>query len=198
MRKMWIGILAMTAFAGTHPALSVARTDKTNAACGRLIDVLEGKAPGKAYEALHRMEVYRQGNHYEACTNTAQAVDGASLSRADVKVAKIAGMDVFNEKGEQVGDIDSLARGQDRRIYVLMTYRGARWPGNKKVAVPLDRMILQSGRLLLLGVGEKQLLAMPSVPHIGHPYQALSTNQIVSIRSASDSPSETGSISHRR
>ncbi|MBD2750330.1 hypothetical protein IC232_27095 [Microvirga sp. BT688] len=140
------------------------------------------------------MRIYRQGKRYTACVDAARALQVRSTLDERLSVAQLAEMDVFNEKDEQVGDVDRLAQGQDQRIYVLMTYRGPRWPANKQVAVPLDHMTLNHGKLLLPGVGEQDLLAMPAVPADGGMYRSLRATELVSVRSSAASPTGTGNI----
>lgn len=77
---------------------------------------------------------------------------------------------------------------------MLMTYRGPRWPATKQVAVPLDHMMLNYGKLLLPGVGEQDLLAMPAVPADGGMYRSLRAAELVSVRSSAASSTGTGNI----
>jgi hypothetical protein len=185
-----MGLLLAAGYAVFLPNWAHSQADQGKTECDRLISVLQGKAPSEAYDALQKMQIARKGGQYQACIDAAQS---QSLSRAELQVGQVAGMDVFNEKGEQVGDIDRLVRGGDQRIFVLMTYRGPRWPGNKQVAIPLDRLTMHAGRLLLPVIGEKDILAMPAVPQDGGAYQPLGDAQAVSVPQLEDSPSRTGS-----
>ncbi len=137
------------------------------------------------------MQVYRQGGQYQACIDTAQALQSQSSLRTELQVGQVAGMDVVNEKGEQVGNVDRLARGSDQRVFVLMTYRGPRWPGNKRVAIPLDDMTMEAGKLLLPRIGEKDILAMPAVPQDGGAYRSLNHNETVRLPQLDASPNQT-------
>jgi hypothetical protein len=186
-----LGLLA-AGFAGASWGMVQAQTDRSGAECDRLINALRGKTPAEAHDALQRMDVYRQGGQYQACVDTGRTAQNRSSAEPKLQVGQAAGMDVFNEKGEQVGDIDRLARGSDQKVYVLMTYRGPRWPGNKQVASPIEDMSMDSGKLLLPGVGEKEILAMPAVPEDGGVYKALNDTETVSLPTAK--ASETGSI----
>jgi PRC-barrel domain len=193
-RRILVGPLTIIALVGTFMSFGHAQNDQERTECDRLINVLEGKAPAEAYEALQKMRVYRQGSRYTACVDAGQAVQTRSSGREDRPASQYAGMDVFNEKGEQVGNVDRLGQGGDQRIYVLMTYRGPRWPGNKQVAVPLEHMMLDGSRLLLPGIGEQDLLAMPAVPADGGLYQSLQDSQFVAVPRYVASPTETGNI----
>ncbi|MXQ11751.1 PRC-barrel domain-containing protein [Microvirga makkahensis] len=172
--------------------LTYAQSDQGRAECDRLISVLQGRALSEAYEALQRMQISCEGGQYQACMDTAQALQNGSSSKAVLEVGQVAGMDVFNRKGEQIGDVDRLARGGDQRIFVLMPYRGPRWPGNKQIAIPLDNMTIHSGRLSLPGIGEEEILAMPAVSQDGGEYRSPDHTETVSLPLADASPNQTG------
>lgn len=194
MVRASLGLLLAAGYIALSPNWGHAQSDQGRAECDRLINVLQGKTPSEAHEALQKMQVHRQGGQYQACIDTAQALQSQSSSRAELQVGQAAGMDVVNEKGEQVGNVERLARGGDQRVFVLMTYRGPRWPGNKRVAIPLDDMTMHAGKLLLPGIGEKDILAMPAVPPDDGAYQRLDQTETVSLPQLEPSPSQTGAI----
>lgn len=193
MTRTSLGLLLAASYTLLSSNWAQAQSDQGRAECDRLISALQGRGPSEAYEALQKMQIERQGGQYQACIDTAQAVQSQSSSRVELQVGQVAGMDVFNEKGEQVGNVDRLVRGSDQRIFVLMTYRGPRWPGNKQVAIPLDNMQAHAGKLLLPGIGEKDILAMPAVPQDGGAYKSLEHAGTVSVPELIESPSQTGS-----
>ncbi|MBM1170059.1 PRC-barrel domain-containing protein [Microvirga arabica] len=196
-KRILVGSLAITALAGAFMSLGYAQSEQGRIECDRLISALEGMAPAEAYEALQKMRVYRQGSRYQACVDTGATLQTRSSGHASLRAEQFAGMDVFNEKREQVGYVDRLAQGRDQRIYVLMTYRGPRWPGNKQVAIPLERMTLDGGRLLLPGIGEQDLLAMPAVPADGGVYRSLQSSEPVAVPRYDASATKTGDIRRR-
>lgn len=196
-KRILVGSLAITALTATFIGPSYAQNEQRRIECDRLISTLEGMAPAEAYEALQKMRVYRQDSHYEACVDTGVTLQTRSPRHGSLRAEQFEGMDVFNEQSEQVGNVNRLAKGGDQRIYVLMTYRGPRWPGNKQVAIPLETMTLDGRRLLLPGVGEQDLLAMPAVPANGGVYRPLRGTELVTVPRYVASPSETGDIRRR-
>lgn len=165
--------------------------------CERLIKALQEKTPAEAHDTLQQIQVFRQGGQLQACIDTARTSQVRSSSKANLQVGQLAGMYVFNERGEQIGTVDRLARGSDQRIHVLMTYRGPRWPGSKQVAVPLNNMAMHAGRLLLPGIGEKDLLAMPAVPQDGGAYKPLDKSEGAGVPHL-DASSEGAGVIRRR
>lgn len=104
-----VGSLTIIALAGGFTSLSHAQTELERTECDRLISALEGMGPAEAYEALQEMRVYRQGNRYKAYVDAARALQVRSTTDDRLPVAELAEMNVFNEKDEQVGDVDRLA-----------------------------------------------------------------------------------------
>lgn len=116
------------------------------------------------------------------------------MAQGNFAVDRIAGMDVFNERGIQIGNVDKVVCGGDQQTYVLVTYRGPRWPGNKQVALPLDNVALHAGRLMVSGIGEDELHAMPSVHQDGRTYTDLGRQEEVTLRRLIAPPAKTGTI----
>ena len=180
-KTILLGLLLAASYSGSSRMPVHAQSGNEGAECGRHIATLQGSAPAESYEALQKMQVYRQEGQYRACIDAGQLAQERSSTRAQLQAERVRGMDVFNEKGEQVGNINQLARGDDQKIYVLMTYRGPRWPGDKQVAVPIEQMTMHEGRLLLPGIGEKEILAMPAVPQDGGAYRSLEGAEAVRL-----------------
>ncbi len=191
---MLAGLLATVLSAGILSSSGHAQTDAAQAECDRLINVLEQRPPAEAFDALQQMQVYRQGNQYQACIETAQAMQNGAGSQGGLQAERITGMDVLNENGVQIGEVDGLVRGNDQRTYAFVTYRGPRWPGNKQVALPVENMTLQSGNLIVFGIGEDELRNMPSVNQDGRTYTVLSGSEMVNIQRSGGSPTETGTV----
>ncbi|MCB5177453.1 PRC-barrel domain-containing protein [Microvirga lenta] len=192
-RKALTGLLLAAIPAGAFASQSSPQSNTASAECDRLIQVLEQRSPTAAHEALQQMRIYRDGNQYQACLDTARTAQSGAASLSDVQVERIAGIDVYNDKGMHLGDVDRVVVGNDQQTYVLVTYRGPRWPGNKQVALPLNDMTLRDGRLQISGIGEDELRLMPAAQDDGRRYTTLQDTGTVSVRRPADTPSETGS-----
>ncbi len=166
--RILLGLLTIIAFAGTSMSLGHAQNHRRRTECDRLTSVLEEKAPAEAYEAFQNMRVYRQSGRHALMRARPYR---PAPSRREVRPTSLsAGTDVLNEEGEQVANGDRLRQGTDQRIYVLMTYRGPCWPGNKQVAVPLERTMLDGSRLLPPEIREQNPLAITAVRADGGLY----------------------------
>jgi hypothetical protein len=189
------GLLLIAAPAGALASSGTSSEAASRMECDRLISALEERSPADAHDALQRMRVFREGNKYQACIAAAQSAR-TGAENSNVQVGRILEMDVFNREGVQIGEVDRVARAGDRQVYIFATFRGPRWPGNKQVALPADRMMLQDGRLVISGIGEDELHRMPSVHQDGRNYTDLEPGATASLQAAS--PTETGSAGPRR
>ncbi len=182
---------AAMAFAGAAQA----QTDAAKAECERLIDAIRPGSPTQAYDALEKMDVYRKGNQYQACIDAGRGAQRAAAEQPEgtsVKVGSLIGHDVFNDRGADIGNVDRIVRDGSGTYYAFVTYRGPRWPGNKQMALPLDRMSLHAGRLIMPGVTEDDLLHTSSVDHDGRTYTALDSKQQISLHGIA--PTATGTV----
>ncbi len=174
---------------------SNAPVQSAEAGCERLISALSGKTPAEAKEALETMRIHRQGGQYQACVDAAPSALNLADDQSRVQVDRLTRMEVFTGSGAELGDVDRVVRDKGDRIYILVTYRAPRWPANKQVALPLDRMSVQSGRLVIAGVGDDELWKMPTADEAS--YTPLSDNETASVRQMTGSPSATGSVQQK-
>jgi azurin len=190
-------VIGMLTFGSTGALAASGDTESaaSRVECDRLISVLEQRSPAEAHAALQQMRVYRDGNQYLACIQAAQSGESSAVGH-NIQVGRILDMDVFNRDGVQIGEVDRVARGDDQKVYIFTTFRGPRWPGNKQVALPAERVALQDQKLLISGIGEDELHAMPSVHQDGRRYSDLNKDAVANIGMVS--PTATGSSGQPR
>ena len=86
--------------------------------------------------------------------------DGAMYADFDqVMVSDIVGMNVLTEEGEDVGEIDSLVTANGE-IFAVVGVGGFLGLGERDVAIPLDRFMMQDDALVLSSVTESELEGM--------------------------------------
>ena len=86
---------------------------------------------------------------------------GLYASFAERRVSDLVGMDVLSASGNDVGEIDRLIRGTGGRLLAVVGVGGFLGLGEHDVAVPLDRFSMAEDGLMLDGLSEAQLEAMP-------------------------------------
>ena len=81
-------------------------------------------------------------------------------------------MDVYNARGNQLGEVDDVLIGPGNQVNLVVAYGGFLGLGERKVMLPLDRFQFQNNRLVIPGMTEDQLRAQPAFTRIGEGYRA--------------------------
>ncbi len=97
-----------------------------------------------------------------------------------VAVADLLDLQVWNEMGQQLGDVERVVRGTDNRQYVIIGHGGFLGLGEKQIALPLQNLRYATDRLLVSGVTDAQIRAMPEVGW-DDGYRDLQRNQTVQL-----------------
>jgi len=179
-----------SAILSTGPGYAESRAAR--AECDRLIDMIHGMPPGQAHDALQTMQIHRRGSRYQACVSVGKAAQRRSTVTIRVPARNLADLKVWTDSGIDLGDVNEVVRGANRRNYVVVTYRGPRWPGNKQIALPLERMRLEGERLLISGVDDDSLLHMPTFDEDTGQYTVLRGDQTVSLQGGTPLPTTAG------
>jgi len=76
------------------------------------------------------------------------------------QVSALTGQQIVNAQGEELGMVDRLVTDGTRN-YVVLAEGGFLGIGEREVALPLDSMSIVGGRLLMRGMTEDDIAAMP-------------------------------------
>jgi hypothetical protein len=93
-------------------------------------------------------------------------------------------MNLYNARNEQLGDVERVVQGRDDKAYVVIGHGGFLGLGEKKVALPLERVALRGDRLIIQGMSDDQIKAMPAWNSNDREMRELDRNQQVPIPSA--------------
>jgi sporulation protein YlmC with PRC-barrel domain len=91
---------------------------------------------------------------------------GAQQTMADLRASKLMGMNVRNEQGKDLGEINDLVVdvSGNRIHYAVLGHGGVLGVGEKEIAVPLSRFSKsRDGRDLVLNMNERQLEDAPQL-----------------------------------
>jgi sporulation protein YlmC with PRC-barrel domain len=78
------------------------------------------------------------------------------------RASKLIGTPVYNEQEEKVGNIDDLIITPDRSLsYAILAVGGFLGLGGRLVAIPVDQIHDQQGRLILPGATKEALKKVP-------------------------------------
>lgn len=116
---------------------------------------------------------------------TADAIPATAASDADTKgvmASRLMKMNVLNAKGNTLGDVEHvLMSTKDSKPYVVIGHGGFLGLGEKLVALPLDSMFLRDSDLVMRGLTDDQIRAMPSWSRENHDYTDFTADQTAQI-----------------
>jgi sporulation protein YlmC with PRC-barrel domain len=87
-----------------------------------------------------------------------------------IRVSKLLDMSLYNAKGEELGDVDQVVLNtDDNRRYLVLASGGFLGLFEDKVAIPLERVRYEQGRLVIRGLTEDDIKSMQDwqqqIPH---------------------------------
>ena len=86
--------------------------------------------------------------------------DGMTTGMREITAAELSGMSVQNMQGETLGELDRVV-DNNGRMFGVVEHGGFLGFGETEVALPLDRLMLDEDRILLQGLTEAELEALP-------------------------------------
>jgi predicted outer membrane protein len=112
---------------------------------------------------------------------TAPQVTGALPGALALTVSRVNDMNLYNTQGNELGDVERVVQGPDGKQYVVIGAGGFLGMGEKHVAIPADRMALRGDRLIIQGLTEDQIRALPSFDRNDRSFRQLEGNQPVQV-----------------
>ena len=125
----------------------------------------EGDKTHKTPAAGTSQQMNQPGSSTYGAGSAAGSASGAAAT-ADSQVQsmtprELEGKDVVGRGGEEIGSVKEVVRSRDERnIQVVISAGGVLGMGDKKVAVPLDQLTVQDGKLHISAT-EDELKAKP-------------------------------------
>jgi hypothetical protein len=97
-------------------------------------------------------------------------------------VDAVEDMDLVTAAGAEVGDIEGVVENTaDKKQFLVVKRGGFLGFGGKEVAVPLENVAVQNGKVVLRGMDVAQVEAMPQFNNENNAYRELDDTQQVSL-----------------
>ncbi|MFC4173188.1 PRC-barrel domain-containing protein [Microvirga sp. GCM10011540] len=122
----------------------------------------------------------------------ATAADPAGFR--DIDVIELEDTEVVSIEGEELGEIEDVVRGPNGNLFAVMEFGGFLDIGEEKRMVDLSRMYWRDNALILPGVTEAELEALPEWQDGMAGYTALDDDYEARVSLYEDEPVATGAI----
>jgi predicted outer membrane protein/sporulation protein YlmC with PRC-barrel domain len=106
---------------------------------------------------------------------------GAIPSGKTMAVSRITDMKLYNAQGDDLGGVERVVQGADGERYIVIGAGGFLGIGERRVAIPTNQVTLQGDRLVIQGLTEDQIRAMPAFDAHERNFRELDKNQQVQI-----------------
>lgn len=129
----------------------------------------------------------QEGQQQAAAPNQAgvaagqQEATGALPAGQALSVSRVTDMNLYNARGNELGDVERVVQGQDGQQFIVIGAGGFLGIGERDVAIPTDRVAMQGNRLVIRGVTEDEIRAMPPFERNNRNFRDLDANQQVQI-----------------
>jgi hypothetical protein len=131
-------------------------------------------------DTQHRAEANQQAARQDATAAT-QPATAAQGQRQPMSASQINKMKLYNERGDQLGDVEHVILVNDNEPYVVIGHGGFLGLGEKQVAIALDKTVVRGDRLVTHGLTDDQIKAMASWDSKAGNYRELKGNQMAEV-----------------
>jgi sporulation protein YlmC with PRC-barrel domain len=98
-----------------------------------------------------------------------------------IAVSRINAMKLYNDRGDQLGDVERVVQGPDGKQHVVIGAGGFLGIGERQVAIPVERVAVQGDRLVVQGMTEAQIKAQPPFDRNNRTFRELERDATVQV-----------------
>jgi hypothetical protein len=126
------------------------------------------------------LERVQNGNPPAATTTTGIAVAAPIATGNAVAVSRLITMDLHNERGDRIGDVERVVQSADGKFHIVIGTGGFLGMRERNVRIPLDDGVaIRSDRLVIKGLTDDQVKAMPAFTSSDRRYRNLARDATV-------------------
>lgn len=118
----------------------------------------------------------------EATAPFPQTRDGAVLPNRAMRVGDLESRDIYTPLGERLGSVRRIVLNvTDGRTFLVLEHGGLAGLGEKEFPLPVERVYVQGGRLIVPGLTDSELRAVADWDVNDQKYRQLADSEIVNI-----------------
>jgi sporulation protein YlmC with PRC-barrel domain len=122
--------------------------------------VIVNQAQGQPNVRIERMGENSQASAAMQQSGQRQQAEGRNPVRP-VAVSQIKGKDVYNARGEDLGEVERVILGQGNQVFGVVRFGEFLGLGGEARILPLSRMTLREDRIIISGMTEAELRGLP-------------------------------------
>jgi hypothetical protein len=100
-------------------------------------------------------------------------------NRQSLQVARLKMMYIFNPRGTRLGDVERVVQDQEGKRHLVVGVGGFLGIGERHVAIPIERVVMRGGTLMVEGLPDEQIKSMPAFN--SRNYRELDNNATLEI-----------------
>jgi sporulation protein YlmC with PRC-barrel domain len=113
--------------------------------------------------------------------NSSQPATTGAAPRQGVTVARIKSMDLFNMRGDRLGDVERVIQSVDGKRHIVVGIGGFLGIGERHVAIPAERVVVRGNRLVIDGLTDDQVKRMPPFDRNNRDFREVEANATLEI-----------------
>jgi len=149
--------------------------------------VIYKPAEGQPQVRVEQVDQNRQGQQANQQSRQAAQSTGSvgNVAAQPLTVSRIKSMKLYSTQNEDLGDVERVVQGADGKPYLIIGSGGFLGLGEKQVAIPAERVSARGDRLVVQGITNDQIKAMPTVDRNDRSYRDMDGNATVPLAAAS-------------
>jgi PRC-barrel domain len=113
-------------------------------------------------DAVSDTATNRMATDTSADDKSASTADSTNRPSQQMTVGRINSLNLYNANGDNLGDVEHVIMGKDDQPHIVIGNGGFFGIGEKQVAIPLEQTALHGDRLVIRGLSDDQVRAMPT------------------------------------
>jgi len=101
-----------------------------------------------------------------------------------VAVSQLKKMNLFDARGNQLGDVEHVVQAQDGKRYMVVGVGGFLGIGEKHVLIPVENVVIRNNRLVTEGLTNDQIKTRPVFDRNNREFKDVEANATVEIASS--------------
>ena len=155
---------------------------KTSLVAALLGIILAGPDPASAQFTLGEVESQRIPSAPQTQARILQIQDNSVLPNQAMRVGDVERRDIYTPGGERIGSVKRIVLNvTDGRTFLVLERGGLVGLGEKEFPLPLDRVYVQGGRLVVPGLTERELEMVADWDVNDQKYRELADSEIVNV-----------------